>query len=56
MNLLKEPLLHFTIVGALLFGGYEWLNRGGQTSLPDEPITIGEGQVRWLRETFASQW
>ncbi len=24
--------------------------------MPDDPIRIGEGQVRWLRETFASQW
>ena len=29
MNILREPLLHFTIAGAILFGGYEWLNRGG---------------------------
>jgi hypothetical protein len=56
MNLLREPLVHFTIAGAVLFGGYEWLNRGEQTSVRHEPITIGEGQVRWLRETFASQW
>lgn len=56
MNLLREPLLHFTIAGVLLFGGYEWLDGGAQTSLPDEPIRIGEGQVRWLQETFTSQW
>ena len=56
MNLLREPLLHFTIAGAVMFGGYAWLNQGGQTSLPDEPIRIGAGQVRWLQETFASQW
>jgi hypothetical protein len=56
MNILREPLLHFTIAGAILFGGYDWANRGAETSLPDQPLTIGEGQVRWLRETFASQW
>lgn len=56
MNLLREPLLHFTIAGSILFGGYEWLNRSGQASLRDEPITMGEGQVRWLQETFTSQW
>ena len=26
MKLLREPLLHFVVVGALLFGGYSWLN------------------------------
>ena len=56
MKLLREPLFHFVIAGALLFGGYEWLNRGEQTAMPDEPIRIGEGQVRWLQETFAAQW
>jgi PPIC-type PPIASE domain len=55
-RLLKEPLLHFTLAGALLFGGYASLNGGGQPSPPDEAIRIGEGEVRWLRETFASQW
>jgi hypothetical protein len=47
MKFLREPLLHFTIAGAVLFGGYVWLNQGGQTSLVDEPIRIGEGEVRW---------
>ena len=56
MKILREPLLHFTIIGAILFGGYEWLNRGGQTAVANEPITIGVGEVRWLRETFAAQW
>ena len=56
MKLLREPLFHFVIAGALLFGGYEWLNRGERTAMPDEPIRIGEGQVRWLQETFAAQW
>ena len=55
-NFLREPLLHFTIAGALLFGGYVWLDRGAEASLPEEPIRIGEGEVRWLRETFATQW
>lgn len=56
MRLLREPLLHFLIAGALLFGGYEWLNRGAPTSQPEGPVRIGEGEVRWLRETFANQW
>src|SRR5687768_9048610 len=56
MNLLREPLLHFSIAGAILFGGSEWVNGGAQTSVADEPITINEGQGRWLRETYASQW
>jgi hypothetical protein len=56
MNVLREPLLHFTIAGVVLFGSYEWLNRGAQPPHADTPITIGTGEVRWLRETFGSQW
>ena len=56
MKLLREPLLHFLIAGSLLFGGYAWLNRGNQPSNAVEPVRIGQGEVHWLSETFASQW
>jgi hypothetical protein len=56
VKLLREPLFHFLIAGALLFAGYEWLNRGKPQSEALEPVRIGEGEARWLRETFASQW
>jgi parvulin-like peptidyl-prolyl isomerase len=56
VKLLREPLFHFLIAGALLFAGYEWLNRGTPQSGASEPVRIGEGEARWLRETFASQW
>jgi len=56
MRLLREPLLHFAIGGAILFAGYAWLNleRGNPTG--PEPVQIGEGEVRWLKETWANQW
>src|SRR3954462_8099174 len=53
---LREPLLHFLIAGDLLFGGYEWLNRSAPTAQAEGSVRIGEGEVRWLRETFANQW
>ncbi len=56
MKLLREPLLQFLIAGALLFGGHEWWTRGTQTSPTEGSVRIGQGEVRWLRETFASQW
>ncbi|MHB2208218.1 peptidyl-prolyl cis-trans isomerase [Methylobacterium sp. CM6257] len=52
--LVREPLVHFLFAGAVLFGGYSWLNRGAQSE--PEPIRIGEGEARWVRETFSSQW
>jgi PPIC-type PPIASE domain len=56
MNLLREPLVHFALAGALLFGGYVALNQGISSEEAEKPVVIGEGEVRWLRETFASQW
>ena len=56
VKLLKAPLLHFMIAGALLFGGYEWMNRGTPTSQPEGAVRIGEGEILWLRQTFTNQW
>jgi len=56
LKLLRDPLLHFVVAGALLFGGYELINRG-EVNLPaTDPIRIGEGELRWLKDTFANQW
>jgi parvulin-like peptidyl-prolyl isomerase len=56
VRVLREPLLHFLIVGGLLFGGYAWWTRGIPAASLEGAVRIGEGEVRWLRETFASQW
>jgi hypothetical protein len=56
VKLLREPLLHFLIAGALLFGGYEWLNRSTPTSQAEGAVRIGEGEIHWLRQTFTNQW
>ena len=55
-RLLKEPLLHFLLLGALLFGAYAWLNRGGGDLGPARQVRIGEGDVKWLAETWSRQW
>lgn len=53
-KLIREPLLHFLIVGALLFGAYAWLNRGeNDTGGIDTTIRITEREVTWLTDTFA---
>src|SRR6266511_3579986 len=43
----------FLIAGSLLFGGYEWLNRAAPAPETEGPVRIGDGEVRWLRKTFA---
>ena len=56
MKLHKDPLLHFIVAGALLFAGYFLINPGETTSPATDPVHIGDGEVRWLKETFANQW
>ena len=56
MQLLREPLLHFAVAGAILFGGYSWLNNTHADTTAIEPVRIGEGDVRWLKQTWSSQW
>lgn len=53
-RILKEPLFHFFVGGALLFAAYAWLNR----DVPDAPrvVRITATEVNWLKETWALQW
>jgi hypothetical protein len=56
MKLLRDPLLHFVIAGAILFAGYELMNRSELNPSSTHPVHIGEGEIRWLKDTFANQW
>jgi parvulin-like peptidyl-prolyl isomerase len=53
-RLLREPLLHFLVIGAGLFLLYGLLNRG-QSDAPRE-IVISEARVEALAENFATVW
>ena len=53
-RLLREPLLHFLVIGALLFGVYGLLNRGS-VGAPDE-IVVSRGQMQNLRLQFERVW
>ncbi len=50
---LREPLLHFAVLGALLFGVYEW--RGAGAGSRDE-IVVTPGQIENLATTFERTW
>jgi PPIC-type PPIASE domain len=56
MTILKEPLLHFAVIGSILFGGYAWLSDKRVEATAVEPVRIGEGDMRWLKQTWSSQW
>jgi len=49
-RVLREPLLHFFVLGAVLFGVYGWLHRGVPTA-PEE-IVVSRGQVQNLQAQF----
>ena len=53
-RLIREPLVHFFLLGAALFALYGWLNREGFNA-PDE-IVVSSGQIRNLREQFERVW
>ena len=56
-RLLKEPLLHFLVLGALLFGAYAWLNRGASARQENGAgtVRITTTEVAWLADTWARQ-
>src|SRR5262245_45356284 len=55
IRILKEPLVHFLFIGAMLFGVYSWLNRGKQPEGAVSPVRISDADVRWLKNSWAKQ-
>jgi hypothetical protein len=53
-NWLREPLLHFLVLGAGLFLLYHWV-RGGETDAPRE-IVVTEARAEALAQNFAKTW
>jgi hypothetical protein len=53
----REPLLHFLLAGAALFGAYAWMNRSADLAAPaaEQQIRIGTDEVAWLAATWAAQ-
>ncbi len=56
MKFLREPLVHFVAAGAVLFAAYAWFDRDQASSDSIEPVTVTEGDVQWLVETWRRQW
>ena len=55
MKLLKEPLLHFVVLGGLLFACFQWFDP--ETAAPgDTEVRVTEGRVRQLAAIFAKTW
>lgn len=53
-RLITEPLVHFVLLGAALFGLYALVS--GDDASPAGQIVVSEGRIRNLAETFARTW
>jgi hypothetical protein len=53
---LREPLLHFLLIGVLLFGIYAYTNRGRIGIESPRQIVISLDELRTMTAYFESQW
>jgi len=53
---LREPLLHFALLGGLIFAFSAWRDRGRAEQNAAAHIEVTAGTIAWLREGYARQW
>jgi len=53
-TILREPLLHFAVLGALLFAVYGLVDRDAPTA--DDRILVTRGQIESLRLSYSRVW
>jgi hypothetical protein len=53
---LREPLVHFLVLGAVLFGTYSYVNRGRLGIEPSRQIVLSLDDLRIMETYFESQW
>ena len=55
-SLLREPLLHFLLLGAILFGVYAYAERGRGGVEPSRQIRLSLDEIAQLTLLYQSQW
>jgi peptidyl-prolyl cis-trans isomerase C len=55
-RLSREPLVHFLLLGALLFGAYAHIERNHGGAEPSKRIELSLGDLSQLVQVFRSQW
>jgi len=53
---LREPLLHFLVIGLVLFGFYAYINRGRSGSASPRQIVLSLDELATMTAYFESQW
>lgn len=54
-RIVKEPLLHFLLLGLAIYAGYAWL-KPAEAAEGDQIIVVGAGERAWMRTSFEKQW
>jgi hypothetical protein len=55
VRVLKEPLFHFVLIGAVIYGVYSIA--GAEDEAADErTITITAGEIKWMSDNWTSRW
>jgi parvulin-like peptidyl-prolyl isomerase len=55
-RLLREPLIHFLLIGAVLFGLYGLAQSGRPATAPSKEIRLSLDEIRQLTLLYQSQW
>ena len=55
-RLLREPLVHFLVLGVALFGIYSWMQRGRGGVEPSRQIALTLDDLQIMERYFESQW
>lgn len=55
MRLLREPLLHFLLIGAAIYGAYGYFAEPEQQA-DDKTITVSAGEIEWMRDNWQKRW
>ena len=53
---LREPLLHFLLIGVVLFAAYSYINRGRTGTQSPKQIVLSLDELRTMMTYFESQW
>jgi hypothetical protein len=54
-RLLREPLVHFLLIGACVYAGYAFLGEQPEEASP-ETIRVTAGEVEWMVDAWTSKW
>jgi PPIC-type PPIASE domain len=53
-RIVREPLVHFILIGVVVFGAYALMGNGADQ--PRDRIVVTEGRVQQLAQVFAKTW